>query len=327
MSQITSCPSCATRFRVVADQLRICEGWVRCGHCKAIFDASAHLQSHPHQPAQPPHTDPPTHQTQRHDLALPGHPETLPSQLAPPPLLPDPGPELPPEPEPELAPEPKPDPPPEPTPAPESTPAPQPAPEPKPEPKPEPSFIRAARRQAFWQRTSMRVVLALLAVLLSAALCGQIALHERNYLAVWQPPLRPILEAMCQYAGCTLRPYQDISAIVIDSSGFQKSASTHNADGEEIKDNKDNVSNSEDIYQLKLSLHNNAAIEIATPAIELTLTDAQEKMILRRVLQPTELGAPAALAARDEWAGTVSVQLSGEALQVVGYRMLSFYSE
>ena len=43
MSQITRCPSCATAFRVVADQLRISDGWVRCGQCKEVFDASAHL--------------------------------------------------------------------------------------------------------------------------------------------------------------------------------------------------------------------------------------------------------------------------------------------
>jgi predicted Zn finger-like uncharacterized protein len=43
MSQITRCPSCATTFKVVADQLRISDGWVRCGQCKEVFDASEHL--------------------------------------------------------------------------------------------------------------------------------------------------------------------------------------------------------------------------------------------------------------------------------------------
>ena len=43
MSLITSCPACGTMFRVVPDQLKISEGWVRCGHCGDVFDASAHL--------------------------------------------------------------------------------------------------------------------------------------------------------------------------------------------------------------------------------------------------------------------------------------------
>ncbi|MGP1629913.1 MAG: MJ0042-type zinc finger domain-containing protein, partial [Giesbergeria sp.] len=45
MSQTTRCPSCQTRFKVVADQLRISDGWVRCGQCKQVFDASLSLET------------------------------------------------------------------------------------------------------------------------------------------------------------------------------------------------------------------------------------------------------------------------------------------
>ncbi|RZJ16976.1 MAG: hypothetical protein EOO54_16635, partial [Haliea sp.] len=51
MSLITRCPSCGTMFKVVPDQLRISQGWVRCGHCAEVFDASAHLQDR--EPAVP----------------------------------------------------------------------------------------------------------------------------------------------------------------------------------------------------------------------------------------------------------------------------------
>ena len=40
MSLITRCPACGTMFKVVPDQLKISEGWVRCGHCAEVFDAS-----------------------------------------------------------------------------------------------------------------------------------------------------------------------------------------------------------------------------------------------------------------------------------------------
>jgi predicted Zn finger-like uncharacterized protein len=43
MSLITRCPACATMFKVVRDQLRISGGWVRCGQCAEVFDASAHM--------------------------------------------------------------------------------------------------------------------------------------------------------------------------------------------------------------------------------------------------------------------------------------------
>ena len=35
----TRCPGCATIFRVSAQQLALREGQVRCGHCRAVFDA------------------------------------------------------------------------------------------------------------------------------------------------------------------------------------------------------------------------------------------------------------------------------------------------
>ena len=39
MSLATRCTSCATVFRVVQDQLKVSEGWVRCGRCGAVFNA------------------------------------------------------------------------------------------------------------------------------------------------------------------------------------------------------------------------------------------------------------------------------------------------
>ena len=40
MTLATRCPSCGTVFRVVQDQLRVSEGWVRCGRCNGVFDAT-----------------------------------------------------------------------------------------------------------------------------------------------------------------------------------------------------------------------------------------------------------------------------------------------
>jgi len=45
MSLITRCPACETLFKVVPDQLRISDGWVRCGQCEEVFDASRNLLS------------------------------------------------------------------------------------------------------------------------------------------------------------------------------------------------------------------------------------------------------------------------------------------
>src|SRR5512137_1134109 len=40
MTLATRCPSCGTVFRVVQDQLRVSEGWVRCGRCNGVFNAA-----------------------------------------------------------------------------------------------------------------------------------------------------------------------------------------------------------------------------------------------------------------------------------------------
>ncbi|VTU15852.1 DUF3426 domain-containing protein [Variovorax sp. RA8] len=47
MSLVTRCPACGTTFKVVRDQLRISEGWVRCGRCSEVFDATLDLHEAP----------------------------------------------------------------------------------------------------------------------------------------------------------------------------------------------------------------------------------------------------------------------------------------
>ncbi len=43
MSLATRCPACGTVFRVVSDQLKVSEGWVRCGRCSEVFNAAQRL--------------------------------------------------------------------------------------------------------------------------------------------------------------------------------------------------------------------------------------------------------------------------------------------
>jgi predicted Zn finger-like uncharacterized protein len=82
---ITRCPACATMFKVVPDQLRVSEGWVRCGHCSEVFDASAHLQP-PAAVAQA------QEQEQEQEQAGPSGAGAAPSAAAPQPDRPDAGP-------------------------------------------------------------------------------------------------------------------------------------------------------------------------------------------------------------------------------------------
>ncbi len=43
MALATKCPQCGAMFRVVADQLKLRGGLVRCGQCRTVFDAIGSL--------------------------------------------------------------------------------------------------------------------------------------------------------------------------------------------------------------------------------------------------------------------------------------------
>ena len=193
---------------------------------------------------------------------------------------------------------------------------------PEPEPVHEVSFVRNARRDAFWRRPALRWSLCLLAMVLLAAWLLQIALFQRNTLAVSQPWLKPVLYTLCAYMHCEIRPPQQIESVVIDSSSFSKLAP--------------------DAYRLQVVIKNAGTIMLALPSLELTLTDAQDQAQLRRVLTPAELGATSPpLAAGAEFSGVVAIIISTSPpdagafpasaarpsgpLRIAGYRVLAFY--
>ena len=68
MSLATRCTACGTIFRIVEDQLRVSDGWVRCGRCNEVFDARELLFDMEREPApdwparftpEPPPPEPP----------------------------------------------------------------------------------------------------------------------------------------------------------------------------------------------------------------------------------------------------------------------------
>lgn len=315
-------------FKVVPDQLKISEGWVRCGHCAEVFDAGAHLQDAPTdsrweepaptapQPlvamapppepamAPPPPTPTPTNPPYppfvpqrmnaraRGEAALEAAAANQPRLGALPAVPPAPVAVLPPPP-PVV-----------------SMPMPLPPPaEPEALAPPDVSFVRRAQRQAFWRRRSVVAVLALLLVLGLAGLAAQVAVQERDRLAAAEPRLKPVLMMLCQPLACSLGPPRRIEAIAIDSSTFNRLR--------------------EGAYRLSVTLKNQAPTEVAMPALELTLTDTQDQPVLRRVVTPAELAEPApqVIAAGGEWSGQLafSVAATAQTGRIAGYRLLAFY--
>ncbi|WCM92560.1 zinc-ribbon domain-containing protein [Acidovorax sp. NCPPB 2350] len=171
--------------------------------------------------------------------------------------------------------------------------------------KDEPGFVRAARRKAWWRRPAVRAALGVSGVLLLGVLLLQVGLQERDRIAAQYPALRPALQALCTPLRCHLSAPRRIGDVVIDSSSFNK------ARGEG--------------YQLALTIKSRADFPVAMPALELTLTDAQERPVLRRVLLPQDLSAPTELAAGGEWGGSWPVSVASVGGRVAGYRLLAFY--
>ena len=176
----------------------------------------------------------------------------------------------------------------------------------KPQAVDEPGFVRQARRQAFWHSTGMRVALVLGSVLAAGGMAAQYAWQQRDVLAAEHPALAPVLVKACQTMGCELQARREIADVVISGSGFKQLADANQ-------------------YQWSLTLENRSDAPVATPMAELTLTDAQDKPLLRRVVDLKPLGAPQQLQPRQEWSVNVPVLVQQLSSPVSGYRALVFY--
>ena len=329
MSLITRCPACQTTFRVVPDQLRMSEGWARCGQCAEIFDAASSLQE----------DSPPASGGSGSGLGVGVDID----------VDPNPSPEIasassdrtssesPPEPVrstlsaaaeeaialrtalqeivaarqnfvDEI----------EPIKSPGSTGAERTAysSDTKSHSPQEvndelaPSFLRgpaAPPKRTLWHKTWVRFLLGLVSLVLSMLLVAQMAVHERDRLATLLPQIKPVLESVCSYFGCVVSSLRQIDAVTVESSTFSK---TRN-----------------DTYRLSLAIRNAAPYELAMPALELTLTDAQDQAVIRRVLLGTELNLNSKLAANSEWSGAIdlSVRPGSGVERIAGYRVLAFY--
>lgn len=309
MSLITRCPACKTMFKVVPDQLRISEGWVRCGNCAEVFDATASLLPPDSTGAQPIGSPAPADEIEAAAVTEPDH---LPGAAAPvlsatPPAATTPG-------SARAAGTTSAD-------AQDSIAAPplypwfpsevrdsqlqreQRAEEPDLE---DVTFVRDARRMAFWHRPLVRGALLVLVLMLAVLLLLQYALHDRDQLAALHPELRPLLQRVCQPLHCQVGPPRLIEAIMIDSSSFSRLRA--------------------DAYRLSFIVRNQAPMQVAMPSIELTLTDTQDQPVIRRVLAPRDVGAASAIPPASEAAGTVAVAVTGAGTaRVAGYRLLAFY--
>ena len=172
---------------------------------------------------------------------------------------------------------------------------------------PAPSFMRSADSAAMWQRPGVRLAMLAAAGLLATAALGQAAWLGRDSLATHYPATARPLRALCRLAGCQIQALRQLESLSVDSSALNRQ------DGSLDKR-----------YRLQVTLFNRADIPLMMPALELSLTDAQGKLVSRRVLQMTELGvSQSALQAGQHL--PVQALISAGELRIDGYTVELFY--
>ncbi len=332
-SLATRCTACGTIFRIVEDQLRVSDGWVRCGRCAEVFDAREMLfdierDAPPPWPRQPFMTPPEAEPEPEPEPAVAQPPDDVPTTQF---LASDWGTSTPPpQEEPEFT---------ETPPAHWSE-----QPESRQEPRwvdaistgteppaqwaersgdalaadvpaqdaaaanaalPMPEFMRRAQSDARWRRPGVRIALGLTSVLLATLLSLQITMHFRDALAAAHPPMRASLAALCAQLGCEIQPWRRIEALSIDSTSLNPVGGNNN-------------------YRLSLSLRNKTGVEVAAPAVELSLTDAGGAAFARRVLT-SEMLSPVLKQVGADSEQPLTFNFSSGSQRITGYTVNIFY--
>ena len=147
------------------------------------------------------------------------------------------------------------------------------------------------------------------ACVLLLALLAQAGYYYRSALIVLFPEAKPHAAALCAKLGCSLPLPRRIELMSIEASDLQADTSNTN------------------IMVLSATLKNRAIFEQEPPMLELTLTNAQDQPLVRRVLTPQEYagksaGAKSGFAANSEMA--IKVYIEGSQVKATGYHEPTF---
>lgn len=172
----------------------------------------------------------------------------------------------------------------------------------------EPGFVIEGRRKS--RRAARTAWLALAAALLGLALLAQVAYATRSSILSRFPQSAPMLASACRVLGCELSLPAEADALLIESSDLQSTAA------------------GSDVLALSFLLRNRSSATQAWPSIELTMNDASDKPLARKVFGPRDyLHDPAAVAAGipadSEHAAKILFRFSGP--KASGYRIYLFY--
>lgn len=172
-----------------------------------------------------------------------------------------------------------------------------------------PNFVKRGERQQRLGRT-MRLLMIGGSLLLLVALLFQGAYVFRNLVAAKFPAAKPLLIQACAIVDCQVGLPAQIESVSIESSELQA------------------LPPAKDSFALTLLLRNRSSTVQMWPNIELTLNDANDKAIGRRVFLPRDylvapLDAAKGFASNSEQQIKIPFQL--DQLKASGFRVYVFY--
>lgn len=159
---------------------------------------------------------------------------------------------------------------------------------------------RARPQRSGAARAAWAGVLALALVGLGAQ-----SLHAwRDHLAAALPAARPVLQIWCALASCRIEPLRRIGALSVESSQLRQMGGT--------------------IYRLDVVIRNRADLPLMMPSLDLALTDARGQLLARKALELSDFGVRSrVLGAGQELAILASVNAG--TTEVAGYTIEIFH--
>jgi predicted Zn finger-like uncharacterized protein len=168
-----------------------------------------------------------------------------------------------------------------------------------------PEFVRRAQRQARWQSPWARALLLAGSCILALGLVTQAGHQFRDRIAAQWPASQPTFRVWCEFAGCAIGPPRRIEDISVESTALARATVA-------------------DAFRLSIVLRNRASTPAAMPWIDLSLTDATGQLVARRALNPQDFRAHSqTLAAASESA--LQLLFSTGSARVTGYTVEIFY--
>lgn len=183
-----------------------------------------------------------------------------------------------------------------------------------------PAFLRQAQRSERWQQPPVRRMLWGLVALAALVLGTQVIYHFRQVIAAQHPGALPWLQGFCEITRCRIDTLQRITDVSIENTALTQSQ----VPAPTPDDAASAPAPEAPAMRLAITLRNRGEWAIAMPSIDLSLTGSDGELVARRSLSPADFGvSDARLAPGVDTPLSLRFQVNGG--RVTGYTVEVFY--